>query len=103
MRLYLHYKFIRKYSITAIIVSSAKMSNADLRKAVLHCDTERLTDAVLQQMIKYMPTAEQIQKLQALPANEKADLVDAEKFALEVCSLEKCHFFLISSDFFPIF
>ena len=60
------------------------MSNADLKKAILHCDTERLTDALLRQMIQYMPDAEKIHKLQELPSNEKADLVDAEKFALEV-------------------
>ncbi|OQV13857.1 Protein diaphanous [Hypsibius exemplaris] len=68
----------------AIIVNSAKMSNADLKKAIFHCDTDRLTDALLQQMIKYMPTSEQIQRLKDLPAGEQADLVDAEKFALEI-------------------
>lgn len=72
------------FYITAIIVSSAKTSNADMKRAILHCDSERLTDALLRQMIQYMPDPEKIHKLQELSASDKADLVDAEKFALEV-------------------
>ncbi|XP_055335642.1 protein diaphanous-like [Paramacrobiotus metropolitanus] len=68
----------------AIIVSSAKMPNDELKRVILACDTNRLTDALIQQMIKYMPSPEQIKRLQELPPNEKADLVDAEKFALEI-------------------
>lgn len=60
------------------------MSNQEMKKAILECDTHRLEDSVMQQMIKYMPTPEQVKKLSDLPLSEQVDLIDAEKFALEV-------------------
>ena len=75
---------IESWFFIAIIVKSTKMTNKAIRQAILHCDTHQLSDSVLQDMIKCIPKPDQIKILQELPASEQAELVDAEKLALEV-------------------
>ncbi len=40
------------------------LSYDDIKRAILHCDESVLSDSVLQQLIQYMPTPEQLKKLE---------------------------------------
>ncbi|XP_064482051.1 protein diaphanous-like isoform X2 [Ornithodoros turicata] len=81
-----------------ILQGSLKMSAASIRDYILEVDEEHLTDAMLQQLIKYMPEADQLKKLSELKDN-LADLAEAEQFAITLGSIKKLHSRLESISF----
>ncbi|KAK2720795.1 hypothetical protein QYM36_004609, partial [Artemia franciscana] len=61
------------------------MSYEDVKTAILQCNEEVLTETVLQQLIQYMPTPEQLKKLDEY--KEQYDtLAEAEQFAVTLFS-----------------
>lgn len=59
------------------------LSYEDIRRAILHCDESVLSDSVLQQLIQYMPTPEQLKKLEEYK-DQYDTLPEAEQFAVTV-------------------
>ena len=59
------------------------MNYEDIKRAILHCDESVLTDNVLQQLIQYMPSPEQLKKLDEYK-DQYDSLAEAEQFAVTV-------------------
>jgi diaphanous 2 len=71
-------------NISILLGGSLKhMSYADVRKCILRCDDNVITDNVLQQLITYFPPPDQLKKLEEF-RNEYSDLTEAEQFAITV-------------------
>lgn len=66
-----------------ILQGSLKTSATAIRDYILEVNEEHLTEAMLQQLIKYMPEADQLKKLSELKDNV-GDLAEAEQFAITV-------------------
>ncbi|CAN8032239.1 unnamed protein product, partial [Ixodes persulcatus] len=81
-----------------ILQGSLKMSASTIRDYLLEVDEEHLTEAMLQQLIKYMPEADQLKKLAELKDN-LADLAEAEQFAVAIGSIKRLHSRLESISF----
>ena len=64
------------------------ISYADLRKCILRCDTSVLTENLLQSLIQYLPTPDQLNKLQEY-SNEYDDLAEAEQFAISLADIKR--------------
>ena len=64
------------------------ISYADLRKCILRCDTSVLTENLLQSLIQYLPTPDQLNKLQEY-SNEYNDLAEAEQFAISLADIKR--------------
>nr|CAH0100887.1 unnamed protein product [Daphnia galeata] len=64
------------------------LSYDDIKRAILHCDESVLSDSVLQQLIQYMPTPEQLKKLEEY--KEQYDsLAEAEQFSVTLASIKR--------------
>jgi len=61
---------------------------ADLRKCILRCDTSVLTENLLQTLIQYLPTPDQLNKLLEYK-DEYDDLAEAEQFALSLANIKR--------------
>lgn len=59
------------------------LSYEDIKLAILHCDESILSDSVLQQLIQYMPSPEQLKKLEEFK-EQYENLAEAEQFAVSV-------------------
>lgn len=81
-----------------ILQGSLKMSAATIRDYILEVNEEHLTEAMLQQLIKYMPEADQLKKLCELKDNV-SDLAEAEQFAITIGSIKRIHSRLQSISF----
>ena len=64
------------------------ISYADLRKCILRCDTSVLTENLLQSLIQYLPTPDQLNKLQEF-GSEFEDLAEAEQFAISLADIKR--------------
>ena len=64
------------------------ISYADLRKCILRCDTSVLTENLLHSLIQYLPTPDQLNKLQE-HSNEYNDLAEAEQFAISLADIKR--------------
>jgi len=64
------------------------ISYADLRKCILRCDTSVLTENLLQSLIQYLPTPDQLNKLQEF-SHEYDDLAEAEQFAISLADIKR--------------
>lgn len=72
----------------SILIGSMKMSYEDIKKYILLCDDEHLTDSQLQQLIRYMPEPEQLKQLEAFKDSYN-DLAEAEQFVITVGSIKR--------------
>ncbi|KAH8024999.1 hypothetical protein HPB51_002413 [Rhipicephalus microplus] len=81
-----------------ILQGSLKMSAATIRDYILEVNEEHLTEAMLQQLIKNMPEADQLKKLCELKDN-LSDLAEAEQFAITIGSIKRIHSRLESISF----
>ncbi|KAH7968216.1 hypothetical protein HPB52_007029 [Rhipicephalus sanguineus] len=81
-----------------ILQGSLKMSAATIRDYILEVNEEHLTEAMLQQLIKNMPEADQLKKLCELKDN-LSDLAEAEQFAITIGSIKRIHSRLQSISF----
>ena len=59
------------------------MSYEDVKRAVLRCDEEVLSETLTESLIQYCPTPDQFKKLENYRA-EYDDLAEAEQFAITV-------------------
>ena len=64
------------------------ISYKDLRKCILRCDTSVLTENLLQSLIQYLPTPDQLNKLQEY-GKEYEDLAEAEQFAISLADIKR--------------
>ncbi|XP_071036300.1 protein diaphanous isoform X2 [Parasteatoda tepidariorum] len=71
-----------------ILLGSVKISTNDMVKYILHVDEEQLTDAMLQQLIRYMPEPEQLARLEQFK-DQYNDLAEAEQFAVTMGSIKR--------------
>lgn len=67
------------------------MSHTDVRRCILRCDETVLTENVLQQLITYLPPADQLNKLKEYK-HKYDELTDAEQFAITVRHLNYDNF-----------
>ncbi|XP_063228086.1 protein diaphanous-like isoform X2 [Bacillus rossius redtenbacheri] len=65
-------------------------SHADIRTAVLRCDEQVLSASVLQLLVSYLPSAEQLRKLQLL-GDQRDDLTEAEQFCVAISDIKRLH------------
>lgn len=72
-------------NISILLGGSLKhLSYQDVKKCILRCDDSVLTDNVLQQLINYLPSPDQLHKLEEY-RSQYDDLTEAEQFAITVC------------------
>lgn len=71
-----------------ILLGSVKISPSDMRKYILRIDEQQLNDAILQQLIRYMPEPEQLSRLEQFK-DQYDDLAEAEQFAVTVGSIKR--------------
>jgi len=64
------------------------ISYKDLRKCIMRCDTSVLTENLLQSLIQYLPTPDQLNKLQE-HSHEYEDLAEAEQFAISLADIKR--------------
>ncbi|KAL4711204.1 hypothetical protein ACJJTC_019045 [Scirpophaga incertulas] len=64
------------------------MSYENIRKCILRCDTDVLTANVLDLLIQYLPTADQMKKLSELKCKSE-ELTEAEQFAATVSDIKR--------------
>merc|ERR1719153_1325123 len=64
------------------------ISYPDLRKCILRCDTSVLTENLLQSLIQYLPSPDQLNKLQEY-SHEYDDLAEAEQFAISLADIKR--------------
>ncbi|XP_028968605.1 protein diaphanous homolog 2 [Galendromus occidentalis] len=73
-----------------IMQGSLKMSADDIKTCLLEVDEKRLDENMLNQLIKYMPTQDSLNKLANLK-EDYSELHDAEQFALSLGSIKRLH------------
>jgi len=64
------------------------ISYADLRKCILRCDTSVLTENLLQSLIQYLPTPDQLNRLLE-HQSEYENLAEAEQFAISLADIKR--------------
>ena len=64
------------------------ISYPDLRKCILRCDTTVLTENLLQSLIQYLPSPDQLNKLQE-HASDYDNLAEAEQFAISLADIKR--------------
>lgn len=73
-------------NISILLGGSLKhLSYSDVKRCILRCDDSVLTDNVLQQLINYLPSPDQLHKLEEY-RSQYDDLTEAEQFAITVSS-----------------
>ncbi|ODM97180.1 Protein diaphanous 3 [Orchesella cincta] len=76
-------------NLAILIGGSLKhMSYESVKVAILQCDPEVLSGALLEQLINYLPPPDQLKRLEEL-ANDNEELSDAEQFALTIASIKR--------------
>ena len=81
-----------------ILLSSSKVTAEELADHILSMNEEHLTDAIIQQLIKYMPTPQQLTRLEEF-RNDFNNLYEAEQFALTLGSIKRLEARLKSTCF----
>merc|ERR1719232_624119 len=64
------------------------ISYKDVRKIILRCDTSVLTENLLQSLIQYLPTPDQLNKLKE-HSDEYDNLAEAEQFAISLADIKR--------------
>lgn len=76
-------------NISILLNGSLKhMDYDDIRKALLRCDENVLTESVTEQLIQYLPPAEQLKKLGEYKDKYK-DLTEAEQFCVKMSEVKR--------------
>lgn len=81
-----------------ILLGSIKITAEELMSHILKMREEYLTDAVIQQLIKYMPTPQQLTRLEEY-RDDSEKLHEAERFALTLGSIKRLEARLKSTCF----
>ena len=69
--------------MTAILLGQLKLGHAEIKRMVLMVDDEKVTEQLLQQLLKFLPGPDQMKQLQDMKGMFK-DLSDAEQFCAVV-------------------
>lgn len=77
----------RRAQNCAIVLSRIKMSNDDLKQAILSCDEDKLTKDLLEQLLKFIPAPDEIQLLDSHKA-EIETFAKADRFLYEMSSID---------------
>lgn len=76
-------------NISILLGGSLKhMPYDDIRKALLRCDEAILTENITEQLIQYLPPADQLSKLQNFKDSYK-DLTEAEQFCVKMSEVKR--------------
>jgi len=70
-------------SVAAILLGSVKVPYDEIRRRIVEVDEENLTAGLMEQLIKYMPSHDQVTQLAALKS-QYADLAEPEQFVVVV-------------------
>ncbi len=68
---------------TAILLGTLRMEYKAVRSMVLSCDKERLTEQLLEQLSKFMPSRDEMIQLMSY-RDKTSDLAEAEQFGVVV-------------------
>lgn len=76
-------------NISILLGGSLKhLSYSDVKRCILRCDDSVLTDNVLQQLINYLPSPDQLHKLEEY-RSQYDDLTEAEQFAITLAEIKR--------------
>lgn len=76
-------------NISILLGGSLKhLSYEDVKRAILHCDFTSLSDSILEQLIVYLPSPDQMKKLQEFK-DKYDELTEAEQFAYTLSEVKK--------------
>ncbi|XP_045469378.1 protein diaphanous isoform X3 [Harmonia axyridis] len=76
-------------NISILLGGSLKhMAYDEIKRCLLKCDDEILTANVIEQLIQYLPPADQLNKLQQFKDSYK-DLTEAEQFCLKISEIKR--------------
>ena len=64
------------------------ISYEELRRCIMRCDTELLTENLLQSLIQYIPAPDQLNRLKEFE-NEYDDLSEAEQFSIRISGIKR--------------
>ena len=69
--------------VLAILLGSVKVPYEEIRRRIVEFDEDNLTSGLMEQLIKYLPSHEQMNQLAAL-RSQYADLAEPEQFVIVV-------------------
>jgi len=69
--------------LLAILLGSVKVPYEEIRRRIVEFDEENLTSGLIEQLIKYLPSHDQMNQLAAL-RSQYADLAEPEQFVVVV-------------------
>lgn len=70
--------------VVAILLGSVKVPYEEIRRRIVEVDEENLTAALMEQLIKYLPSHDQMNQLAGL-SSQYAQLAEPEQFVVVVC------------------
>ena len=77
---------------TAILLGSLKLPFKEIKRRILMCDMENIGASALENLIKSMPAADEMNKLAAMK-DQYDELAQAEQFVIVVCAgLSACEY-----------
>lgn len=74
--------------LAAILLGSIRVPYDELKRRILEIDEDNLTTAVIDQLIKYMPSSEQLSQLTALK-DEYDQLTESEQFTIQMSAIKR--------------
>eukprot|EP00731_Ephydatia_muelleri_P030908 Em0022g422a len=72
----------------SIMLGTLRMNYEDVRDLVLSVDGEKMTEQMVQQLLKYLPTKEEVTQLQAYK-DKRSELADAEQFVVVMSDVRR--------------
>lgn len=72
-----------------IMLKAIKLDAKSIKKAINEVDTNILPRPILAELLKFIPTDEELNALKAIPESDYNDLAFAENFMLEISEIEK--------------
>lgn len=72
-----------------IMLKAIKLPIHDIRQAVNQVDTNILQRHILAELLKFIPTEDELRELSVIPANEIENLAPAERFLYEISFVER--------------
>jgi hypothetical protein len=71
------------------MLKAIKLDAKSIKKAINDVDANILPRPILQELLKFIPTDEELNALKAIPESDYNDLAFAETFMLEISEIEK--------------
>jgi len=70
--------------LAAILLGSVKVPYEEIRRRIIEVDEDNLTVGLMEQLVKYLPTHDQMNQLAALKSHY-TELSEPEQFVVVVC------------------